>query len=55
MAETIRWRRLVLESAAVVGSILLAFAIDAAWDLRQLAEERELLLGLRSSQRTNRS
>lgn len=56
MAETVRWRRLVLESAAVVGSILLAFAIDAAWDLRQeLAEERELLLGLRQELAENQS
>lgn len=56
MAETVRWRRLVLESAAVVASILLAFAIDAAWDLRQeLAEERELLLGLRQELAENQS
>lgn len=56
MAETIRWRRLVLESAAVVGAILLAFAIDAAWDFRQeLAEERELLLGLRQELAENQS
>lgn len=49
MSEPTRWRRLALESATVVGSILLAFAIDAAWDLRQeRAEERELLLGLRA-------
>ena len=34
----ISWGRLLVEAAAVVLSILLAFAIDAAWDARQ---ERE--------------
>lgn len=29
------WRRLLVEGAAIVGSILLAFAIDAWWDERQ--------------------
>jgi hypothetical protein len=33
-AETIQWKRLVVEAAAIVGSILLAFAIDAWWDDR---------------------
>jgi hypothetical protein len=29
------WRRVGVEAAAVVGSILLAFAIDSGWDARQ--------------------
>jgi hypothetical protein len=47
MAEPLSWRRIIAESVAVVASILLAFAIDAAWDHRQvLQEEQELLVGL---------
>ena len=51
MSEEIRsaipWRRILVESAAVVLSILLAFLIDASWDARQQAQrERELLQGL---------
>lgn len=34
VAQTIRWKRLVVEVVAIVGSILLAFAIDAWWDDR---------------------
>ena len=57
MPDTLSWRRLITESAAVVASILLAFAIDAAWDRQQtLGEEQELLRGLErefvESQRT---
>jgi hypothetical protein len=41
------WRRVFVESVAVVLSILVAFAIDAWWDSRQdLRDERELLAGL---------
>jgi hypothetical protein len=44
-----RSARILFEGFAIVVSILLAFAIDAAWDLRgELAEEREALAGLRS-------
>jgi hypothetical protein len=39
-----QWKRLSLEAAAIVGSILLAFWIDAAWDQREdAARERTLL------------
>ena len=33
-AEKIPWKRLSIEAAAIVTSILLAFAIDAWWDER---------------------
>jgi len=46
-AQKIPWLRIGAESVAIVGSILLAFAIDAGWEYRgDLAEEREILLGL---------
>ena len=32
--QSIPWRRVFLEGFVIVGSILLAFAIDAAWDAR---------------------
>ena len=49
MASSLPWRRLVAESVAVIASILIAFAIDAAWDARQEKQElRQLLEGLRS-------
>lgn len=35
MKEIERWKRLLLESAAIVASILVAFALDAAWDRSQ--------------------
>ena len=42
-------RRGLLEVVAIVGSILLAFAIDAAWQERQEATEvQELLIALRA-------
>lgn len=50
MTETqnIPWRRLSIEAAAIVGSILLAFAIDAWWEERGLRiEEQQVLQGLR--------
>ncbi len=41
------WRKLLIEGALIVISILLAFAIDAAWEHRKdVAEEREILVGL---------
>ncbi len=51
MTETqnIPWRRLSIEAAAIVASILLAFAIDAWWEERGLRiEEQQVLQGLRS-------
>ena len=49
MTETqnIQWRRLSIEAAAIVGSILLAFAIDAWWEERAIRiEEQQVLQGL---------
>ena len=58
MTETDKtaWRRVLIEAAAIVGSILLAFAIDAWWEDRQarllanshilsVAQELELISG----------
>ena len=46
--QNIPWRRLSIEAAAIVGSILLAFAIDAWWEERGLRiEEQQVLQGLR--------
>lgn len=43
----IQWRRIAVESVAIVVSILLAFAIDAWWEERQeRVDEAEILLGL---------
>jgi hypothetical protein len=45
--QPIPWGRITAEGAAIVVSILLAFAIDAAWQHRgDVAEEREILVGL---------
>ena len=45
--QPIPWPRILAEGAAIVVSILLAFAIDAAWQHRgEVAEEREILVGL---------
>ena len=57
MTETqeIPWKRLAVEAAAIVVSILLAFAIDAWWDEQQeRAEERELLHSLHVEFEANR-
>ena len=48
-AHNISWTRIAVEAAAIVVSILLAFAIDAWWDDRKEGiEETEILLGLKS-------
>jgi hypothetical protein len=46
MTETqeIPWKRLAVEAVAIVGSILLAFAIDAWWEVRQDSAEEQTLL-----------
>ena len=45
--QQIPWLRIGAESVAIVGSILLAFLIDAAWNNYQdRREEHEILLGL---------
>lgn len=42
--QSIEWKRTFVEALAIVGSILLAFAVDAWWEERQdRAEEAELL------------
>lgn len=42
-----QWKRLIIESAAIIASILLAFAIDAWWDDRtNRADERVVLQSL---------
>jgi hypothetical protein len=49
MSQEIPWKRITIETIAIVGSILLAFAIDAAWSARQTqADERTALEGLYS-------
>jgi hypothetical protein len=45
--ENIPWKRLSVEAAAIVASILLAFAIDAWWNERKERQfEQETLVGL---------
>ena len=47
--QQIPLKRIALEGAVIVASILLAFAIDAWWDERnERVEETEVLLGLKS-------
>ena len=47
MSESSPFRRSLVEVAAIVGSILLAFAIDAAWaEGRERAEATEIVRGL---------
>jgi hypothetical protein len=54
MTERLPLKRLVAEAVVVVGSILLAFAIDAAWDARQENREAlELLRGLEEELEAN--
>ena len=49
------WKRLTLEATAIVGSILLAFAIDAWWEERQgRHEEQQILQGLHAEFEENR-
>jgi hypothetical protein len=48
-AQVIQWKRIAVEASAIVASILLAFAIDAWWEGRKLAEaEQSALVQLRS-------
>ncbi len=45
--QIIHWKRLSVEAAAIVASILLAFAIDALWDEHKDRQfEQETLVGL---------
>ena len=53
--RSIPWLRILIEGVVIVGSILLAFGIDAAWTERQeRAEERRLLVDLRAEFHENR-
>jgi hypothetical protein len=55
-AQRIPWKRLSIEAAAIVVSILLAFAIDAWWDQRQERSlERTALIGLQSEYQNHRA
>jgi hypothetical protein len=58
-SQNIPWKRISVEAAAIVGSILFAFAIDAWWDQRaESAQERNvletLLVDMRDFQSTRR-
>lgn len=56
IVEESRRSRMFFEVVAIIFSILAAFAIDAAWDLRQLRmEERETLHALRRDFLANRT
>ncbi len=47
MSKQIPWPRVFVEGVVIVGSILLAFGIEAWWDgLQERDEEQELLAGL---------
>lgn len=50
------WPRLIVEGAVIVGSILLAFSLDALWDDREeRARERSTLESLRDEFQENRT
>ena len=49
MSKQIPWLRVFVEGAVIVGSILLAFGLQAWWEVRQeREEERRVLIGLES-------
>jgi hypothetical protein len=51
----IHWKRIAVEAAAIVASILLAFAIDAWWEDRQLdIQEMELIAQLHEEVQANK-
>ena len=53
--ERINWLRIIAEGSAIVFSILLAFAIDAGWDIRSDRQrEQSYLVRLRTEFRDNR-
>ena len=44
---SIPWRRITMESIAIILSILLAFAIDAGWEaMKESKQEKVLLMSL---------
>lgn len=53
-SSEISWKRIGAEAIAIVGSILLAFSIDAWWDsVQDRAEEQEILVLLRAEFEAN--
>lgn len=53
--QPIPWTRVTAEGVVIVGSILLAFGIDAAWDgMQERSEETRLLASLAEDFRTSR-
>jgi len=44
ISKQIPWLRVFVEGVVIVGSILLAFGIDAAWDGRTQNQRRQALL-----------
>jgi len=56
MKQEISWNRFSVEAIVIVGSILLAFAIDAGWEnVQNEADKREMLLLLKSQFEENLS
>jgi hypothetical protein len=56
MSDPVRWKRALIEGMVIVGSILLAFGIDAGWDARDEASRRSAVIeGLRSDFATARA
>ncbi len=54
-SQNLQWKRIAVEAAAIVGSILLAFSIDAWWDERkERVEEEEILRSLQIEFEANR-
>lgn len=54
--EWIPWKRVSIEAFVIVGSILLAFAIDASWDQRlRSADESVLLESIRADMLSNQA
>ena len=54
MKQEIQWNRLIVEGIVIVGSILLAFAIDAGWQVRsERVQERDALQSLRDEFEVN--
>ena len=53
--QIIPWKRLAIETIAIVSSILLAFAIDAWWNERNERQfEQETLVGLEAEYEDHR-
>lgn len=54
--QDLPWKKIFVEAVTIVGSILLAFAIDAWWQDRQIrVEEQEILSGLHTEFMANQN